>query len=371
MKVTLTAVTACVLPHPFGVELAVGESTPATYIKFSDVLSDRWQEIVRLRQQGIVTMTMAVDAEPVFDDELFIQEMGKIRDNAAAPVTNLAALRAVPQSSRIDRQLRLVESENTLYRFDLGTLVGGETPDDVNDGNWFNLGTVAAVWGLVGEMVAVTPGAAAAVGAVAKMTRIDHVHAPTMGLVGELVALGPDVAAAVGGVNKFAAIAHTHAINTGLAGEVAAVADTAAAGVTNKFARIDHAHKLLATSKMLANQHATNGAIGFHVAFPLAALGAAEGKLWDANCPVKCRIIDVGVVGDAVSGGGTVTLYNGDPSGAGVALTDAIPMAAVGVVSRLGTILSDPLIAANGDLWYKKNAAADAGKVLVTCVPIA
>jgi hypothetical protein len=440
MKVTLTAVTACELPKPFGGKLAVGESTPATNIRFKDVLSDDWLGIVRLRQQGIVTMTVQVDAVPVFDDEWFIAEMGKVRDNAAAPVTTLAALRAVPQSLRTDRQLRLVESENTLYRFDLGTLVGGEAPDDEVDGNWFNLGTVAAVWGVVGELIAMGPDVAAGAGVVSKMARIDHthavntalvaaitdvapdavaaagvansyargdhahgiatsvtastqapgdvaaagvaadvsrgdhVHAMTTGLVGELAALGPDVAAGVGAVAKFAEIAHTHAVNTALVGAVADVAAVAAAGVANSFARGDHAHAIgagVVKSADLAVQAAVTGGIPFVVVFTLAGGGAAEGMLWNANCPMKLRFMDVGIMATVGSVGGTVTLYDDDPSGAGVPLTDAIAMDTDKAVTRLGSVEGDPTVLAGGSLWYKKNAAADGGHVTLTCVAVA
>lgn len=55
-------------------------------------------------------------------------------------VQDLSGLKSVLQADRVDRQVRLVEDENAIYRFDVGANVGGIVPDDVDDGRWFKVG---------------------------------------------------------------------------------------------------------------------------------------------------------------------------------------------------------------------------------------
>jgi hypothetical protein len=62
----------------------------------------------------------------------------------ADPVADVTALKAVLQSARVDKQIRLVEGVGFIYRFDLGATVGGETPDDVDDGRWYQISSAAA-----------------------------------------------------------------------------------------------------------------------------------------------------------------------------------------------------------------------------------
>lgn len=61
-------------------------------------------------------------------------------DDYADGVQNLAELIAITQAEREDRQIRLVEDENALYRFDVGASIGGIVPGDVDDGRWFRIG---------------------------------------------------------------------------------------------------------------------------------------------------------------------------------------------------------------------------------------
>jgi hypothetical protein len=55
-------------------------------------------------------------------------------------VQDLVELSEITQANREDRQVRLVEDENAIYRFDLGAVTGGIIPDDVDDGRWFKVG---------------------------------------------------------------------------------------------------------------------------------------------------------------------------------------------------------------------------------------
>lgn len=55
-------------------------------------------------------------------------------------VQDLSELATITQAEREDRQIRLVEDENALYRFDVGATTGGIVPNDVDDGRWFPIG---------------------------------------------------------------------------------------------------------------------------------------------------------------------------------------------------------------------------------------
>lgn len=55
-------------------------------------------------------------------------------------VQDITGLKAVIQADRVDRQVRLVEDDNAIYRFDVGATSGGIIPDDVDDGRWFRIG---------------------------------------------------------------------------------------------------------------------------------------------------------------------------------------------------------------------------------------
>ena len=55
-------------------------------------------------------------------------------------VQDIPELKAVLQADRVDRQVRLVEDENAIYRFDVGANSGGIVPTDVDDGRWFKVG---------------------------------------------------------------------------------------------------------------------------------------------------------------------------------------------------------------------------------------
>lgn len=55
-------------------------------------------------------------------------------------VQDIPGLKAVLAADRVDRQVRLVEDENAIYRFDVGASSGGIVPDDVDDGRWFKVG---------------------------------------------------------------------------------------------------------------------------------------------------------------------------------------------------------------------------------------
>lgn len=55
-------------------------------------------------------------------------------------VQDLTELAGITQAEREDRQVRLVEDENALYRFDVGAAIGGIVPNDVDDGRWFRVG---------------------------------------------------------------------------------------------------------------------------------------------------------------------------------------------------------------------------------------
>jgi len=61
-------------------------------------------------------------------------------DEYADGVQDLSELTAILQADRKDRQIRLVEDENALYRFDVGASIGGIVPGDVDDGRWFRIG---------------------------------------------------------------------------------------------------------------------------------------------------------------------------------------------------------------------------------------
>lgn len=63
---------------------------------------------------------------------------GSLGGEYAGHVADLAALSAVPSAQRVDRQLRLVESEGAIYRFDLqGT--GGGVPPNEGLGQWYKV----------------------------------------------------------------------------------------------------------------------------------------------------------------------------------------------------------------------------------------
>lgn len=87
-----------------------------------------------------VTLTTAPRAgdvlQGIYDANLGSASPGSIGDG----VQNTDELRLIPQAAREDRQLRLVEDENALYRFEVGAVIGGETPVDVDDGRWFKVG---------------------------------------------------------------------------------------------------------------------------------------------------------------------------------------------------------------------------------------
>jgi hypothetical protein len=61
-------------------------------------------------------------------------------DEYADGVQDIPELVAITQAERQDRQIRLVEDENTIYRFDIGASIGGLIPSDVDDGRWFPIG---------------------------------------------------------------------------------------------------------------------------------------------------------------------------------------------------------------------------------------
>jgi hypothetical protein len=438
------------------------------YIRFSDVQSIHWQEIVRLRQSGKITVAWDADTGPLFDDETFLDTMLRNSGVAADAVATTAALRGILQADRTNRQIRLVQAENSLYRFETGAVAGGETPSDVDDGRWYEIGSAVNDWGIVGEMASVAPGTAAAAGttfkvaridhshavatgvvgevvsltpattnaagsilkvalvdhahavatgvvgeliavapdtaaaagttdkfaridhahslatglvgeliAVApdtvaaagttsKVARVDHAHALATGVVGEMIAIAPDTAAAAGTTNKVARIDHVHGVATGLVGEVAAVGSAAAAGTTSKLARIDHVHALALTKEMVAVADAGTAFVPIVKGYICTPGGGATGAIFNANCPMKLKLVDVAVRCLAVSGGGTIQLYDGDPGAGGAPITNAIACATDEAITRAGSIASNDTIAVNGSLWYSKNAAADGGVVMMT-----
>jgi hypothetical protein len=342
MKLTVTATTDSVaLGWPFFADmdpdnyLDTGD-TAEIDVQLKHLVDDRWQEIVRLQQMGHITLAWDPRANALFGDEEYLAEFNKTSGTAADPVATTAALIAVEQEDRADRQIRLVQDTNSLYRFELGAVAGGLTPSDVDDGRWFEVGGLVQDWGLVGELVAVGADAAV-VGAIDKIARIDHVHGVDYGLVGELATQGYGVAAAP--------------------------------GVTAKPARVDHVHPTNRVAPADEAPLAANIGIPFTIVFPIPG-GATEYVIFNGDAPFAFRILDVTVRCDAANALGTATLED-TVGGGGTAITDAIVMAVDEVVTRAGTInnaVADVALA--GDLIVVTNGAGDIGQVAISCVKL-
>lgn len=94
--------------------------------------------------------------------------------------------------------------------------------------------------------------------------------------------------------------------------------------------------------------------------------GVQDYALFDANAPFQFRIIKAWVVCTAANAAGTVQLRTAT-GGVGNAITVTAFACAVNTAVVQNTDL-DParyLIALNGSVWVRKNAAADSGRVFV------
>lgn len=123
------------------------------------------------------------------------------------------------------------------------------------------------VFGLAGDISALTPDIAAAAGTTNKYADAGHVHnvpadAPT-------TTLSPATANAEGAGASFARNDHTHAIATALVADITTIQPdaTAAAGAANTYARGDHRHAIVADAPTTTLSPATSNAEGAGTSF--------------------------------------------------------------------------------------------------------
>lgn len=293
-------------------------------------------------------------AKPVFE----------VRGASTGNVANLAAFTVandgitLVQGERVLLKNQGTASQNGIY--DVGVVGGGTAPltrsDDFNDQAEVVTGVVVVV--SEGTANLDTAWALITNAPVVGTTSLDFAQVPFG--YGTVLADVTKAAAAAGVSNLAARVDHKHDVSTGTPTGATGPAMTASEGSASSLARSDHNHPF-------AVPDAKGMSLPIVMRFPIVAGigGAADDvAIYTADSPFNMRILDVfAIVATSPGVGSSVTLRD-TVGGGGVALSDALSVAATGV-SRNAAITASPVLASGSSLVVRRSDNTMAGEIVI------